>query len=836
MKKFLSKFITAIILISSLGSYEALAFTDLNASDKNYEAINYLEQNNVIQGYQDGTFKPSQPVTRAEFTKILIKSNFSEDEISSCSDKSFPDVSESEWFYQYVCIAKKYGIIQGYQDGSFQPDKTINQVEALKIVGETENWELQSPVSEKPFNNVATTEWFAPYVTYAKTQGYLEENSANLLIFKSMTRANISELIYRTLTTTQSPEPLDSDNIVDDIEKVEVEPSVERTKQTPQETLNFTPVSYQNISKTKYSGIVLDEELPNTFYKNEVYTVKGKVSGNVYNVATIIISEKNGKNQRTFEGDLTNQHFEIPIYFSAQGNYEIGILQGNNGQYQSANISVLPNLPDNSGNEVLLNPASNLASNFKNDQTFVTFDSNPSTINKIYFEQGANQTYFISRQEDNKAYLDYRNFEGFQEGNVSYHIESAKLSSQKPLEISSNYTTSEDKSFYAVEHSFDDFFKDQISSNNVPDLKNDLSTISFSGSVLIDTEFTALIITPQGTVEEKDLSTTSQTSTYFSNKIIPSGGNFSFSYQPSQKGRYIIEINNKNGEASLNHPVYVGNTIPLIPDFFDLNEATLFSGEFNLDQLRTTLLSYINEARSNVGLNTIIMDPDLNDLAQAHSTDQVIRNFFGHINPDGDGPSERRIAAGIKTAVGENVALSPTLKYIHYGLMRSAAHRVNILNPSWTRVGLGIKQGENNLAGHLIVTQEFSTEELTQSDLTQMKNEAVSEINQKRQSLGLTTLTIDPSVEATSLYLNNKVINDGAVITSALFEEALQANNVIGPSSVVLRSASTWSSTLDSIINNENSIEESNWETIGFDIQLDFNGLIYTIFTLNNPS
>ncbi|MBI4231890.1 S-layer homology domain-containing protein [Candidatus Peregrinibacteria bacterium] len=835
MKKLLSKFISVTIILGLFGMTNAEAFFDLNESDKNYEAINYLQENNIIQGYEDGTFKPSQSVTRAEFTKILIKANFPEEEIINCHTQYFSDVKESDWFYNYVCIAKKYEIIQGYQDLSFKPDQNINQVEALKIVGETQNWELNNSISEKPFNNVAINEWFTPYVSYAKNHNYLEENDSNLMIFKFMSRANISELIYRSLKTN---DPANTEEKIEE-DVIEEDPPTEdpeTPENQPLEAINFTPLNYQNISKTAFSGIILENSPPNTFYKNEVYLVKGSVSNDNYQVATIVLNKKNGDSQRTFEGEVKNGQFEIPIYFSEQGNYELGILPGNNGQYQIADISVLPNLPESTNNTVMIDEADNLNIGFKNDQTFISYDSNTETLNKVYFEQGNKKTYFISRQEGEKIYLDYRNFEGFKEGNVEYHVESAKLNSESPLTISSNYSVSDSKTFYAVEHSFDEIFKDQLSSTNIPDSKSDTGTISFSGTVLTDCEYTALIITPEGLVETKDLSTTAQTSDYFGNKIIPSGSSFSFSYKPSQKGRYIIEINNKNGEAALNHPVYVGGTIPLIPDFFDLNDAILFKGPFDLSQLRTSLLAYINSDRKKLGLGTIVQDTELNNLAQAHSEDQVERDFFGHVNPDGEGPGERRIAAGIKTAVGENVALSPTLEHIHYGLMRSAAHRQNILNPSWTRVGLGIKEGTGSLSGHLIVTQEFSTHELSENDLSTMKDEAFTEINQKRESLNLDIFTKDPALENSSAYMNGKVINEGATITSELFEEALQANNVNGPATVVLRTANTWSSTLDSILNNENSLTEPNWKTIGLDIQLDFNGLIYTIFTLNNPS
>lgn len=48
----------------------------------------------------------------------------------------------------------------------------------------------------------------------------------------------------------------------------------------------------------------------------------------------------------------------------------------------------------------------------------------------------------------------------------------------------------------------------------------------------------------------------------------------------------------------------------------------------------------------------------LNNIAQAHSNDMITRNFFGHVNPDGDGPQQRATKAGITYGVGENVAMN----------------------------------------------------------------------------------------------------------------------------------------------------------------------------------
>jgi len=55
--------------------------------------------------------------------------------------------------------------------------------------------------------------------------------------------------------------------------------------------------------------------------------------------------------------------------------------------------------------------------------------------------------------------------------------------------------------------------------------------------------------------------------------------------------------------------------------------------------LRNNLLTLINQKRALWGQASLTLDTNLNNLAQAHSTDMINRNFFGHINPDGNGPT-----------------------------------------------------------------------------------------------------------------------------------------------------------------------------------------------------
>lgn len=173
-------------------------FSDVPGDHKNVQAIIYLQQNGVINGYPDGTFKPENYVNRAELLKILVggKGIFPD---AAMYNNCFPDV-KNDWYAPYVCYAKKEGWVGGYPDGTFKPDKTINKVEALKMLLNSQSVQLPGFVDVAPFEDVATTDWFASYAAKAKELGILEETGYFLNPGEEMKRASISENLYRLLT------------------------------------------------------------------------------------------------------------------------------------------------------------------------------------------------------------------------------------------------------------------------------------------------------------------------------------------------------------------------------------------------------------------------------------------------------------------------------------------------------------------------------------------------------------------------------------------------------------------------------------------------------------
>lgn len=118
------------------------------------------------------------------------------------------------------------------------------------------------------------------------------------------------------------------------------------------------------------------------------------------------------------------------------------------------------------------------------------------------------------------------------------------------------------------------------------------------------------------------------------------------------------------------------------------------------------MFDLVNAEREKAGLKTLELDTALRDVAREHSREMFLRGYFGHIDPDGNSPADRVRRAGIRYfAVGENLALAPTVELAHSGLMNSPKHRDNILSPEFGKMGIGVMDG--GLFGKMF-TQNFT--------------------------------------------------------------------------------------------------------------------------------
>ena len=194
----MNKLPLSLLLVVSMLSGTAFAYSDTSGVPANQqEAIQSLTDKGFIQGYADGTYRPTQHVNRAEFLKVLISaSNW---ELVTNEDVAcFKDFTGTpEWFWMYACSAKKSEVVSGYPDGTFRGSKYINIAEAMKIAANA--FKVQLPNYFR-----APDHWYDPYMDAMSGKGVfagVRREPATL-----MTRAEMAFLI-NTLASSEDGTP-----------------------------------------------------------------------------------------------------------------------------------------------------------------------------------------------------------------------------------------------------------------------------------------------------------------------------------------------------------------------------------------------------------------------------------------------------------------------------------------------------------------------------------------------------------------------------------------------------------------------------------------------------
>ncbi|MBO5178940.1 MAG: S-layer homology domain-containing protein [Clostridia bacterium] len=198
MKKIL--FLIAIILTFS--STALAAFSDMPTNEIYSTAINELVNEKVINGYEDNTFRPETKITRAEFSKMIVLAN----DISETKENTFSDVPTNHWATKYINSVYASKLVEGYEDGTFKPEKNITYGEISTILVRVMGYE------EKVKENKLI--WPLNYMHVAESLGLFQGwNTNDLLAENPATRANTALMIYNMLNAQNQHEEDSSEKI-----------------------------------------------------------------------------------------------------------------------------------------------------------------------------------------------------------------------------------------------------------------------------------------------------------------------------------------------------------------------------------------------------------------------------------------------------------------------------------------------------------------------------------------------------------------------------------------------------------------------------------------------
>lgn len=213
---FLVMTIAIMITCFAMPVNAGMFFSDLSSEHWCYDKIIDFGERGYVCGYEDGTFRADQTITRAEYVKIV--NNFFGYELEWDKESSLKDVSSGDWFYPYVNEAVERGYITGYEDGTFRPNNPIRRQEATVILSRI----LEIDEEEYPANHKDglaqypdgddVEDWarvaIHSYSVYNFINGY---EDGFLRILQDVTRAETVELLHvlekRVIIPDEKPKP-----------------------------------------------------------------------------------------------------------------------------------------------------------------------------------------------------------------------------------------------------------------------------------------------------------------------------------------------------------------------------------------------------------------------------------------------------------------------------------------------------------------------------------------------------------------------------------------------------------------------------------------------------
>lgn len=179
----------------------AIAFADVPQGYWATPFISALSARGIISGFPDGTFKPNQPVTRAEFA-VQVQKAFTKPDRSST--KSFSDVPPGNKWSVAVDQAVKAGFMTGYPDGAFRPEQDVSRTEAVSAI--VKGLDIPAPSDPtavlQPYADQQTVPNWARSLVAAAVQKRIftgNPDTNQLMAEQPATRADIAALIYKAL-------------------------------------------------------------------------------------------------------------------------------------------------------------------------------------------------------------------------------------------------------------------------------------------------------------------------------------------------------------------------------------------------------------------------------------------------------------------------------------------------------------------------------------------------------------------------------------------------------------------------------------------------------------
>ncbi|MCI3919656.1 S-layer homology domain-containing protein [Paenibacillus sp. TRM 82003] len=192
-------------------------FSDVHKDSYYYDAVLELSAAGVLNGFSDGTFRPNQPITRAEAASLLTNSlglaNGSVDAVQA----HFSDIAEQDWYLSAVLAMEERGIVQGYPDGTFRPADSITRAEMAKMIAKGHHFLEDDTIAVRAFQDVGASDWFAEDVTSLSRHQIIQgRTDVTFEPYQPVTRGEAAVLVSRARQAHQLIGPVSIEGIEED--------------------------------------------------------------------------------------------------------------------------------------------------------------------------------------------------------------------------------------------------------------------------------------------------------------------------------------------------------------------------------------------------------------------------------------------------------------------------------------------------------------------------------------------------------------------------------------------------------------------------------------------
>jgi len=172
-------------------------FVDVPDSHWAVTPVQKLATVGLVEGYPDGSFQPERALSRAELATLLVKAKGQEPPI--ISGRVFKDMAANHWASRYVKGALDMGLVTGYPDKTFKPNNKITRMEGVVVMSRFGELKQATKLEASPYPDLTARNWASPYIAAARDAGYLQYLAdQDFQPKKELTRAEAVEILSKT--------------------------------------------------------------------------------------------------------------------------------------------------------------------------------------------------------------------------------------------------------------------------------------------------------------------------------------------------------------------------------------------------------------------------------------------------------------------------------------------------------------------------------------------------------------------------------------------------------------------------------------------------------------